>query len=339
MRQFSDALQFWYASNKRDLPWRHTQEAYLIWLSEVILQQTRVQQGLSYFHKFAQNFPTIQDMAAAKEQEILNLWQGLGYYSRARNMHKAAKFIIDNHKGKFPKSFDELLTLPGVGNYTAAAIASFAFDLPHAVLDGNVFRVLSRYFNFGEYINTLTGQKHFQKLANELLDKKNSATHNQAMMELGAMICTPKNPKCDLCPLMDSCEGKAKNTWSDLPRKKGKIKVRERHLNYFVCLENDRFLLNKRGEKDIWANMYEFPLLEGEQVDTAHLGEIRHIKSIGHKLTHQNLKVHFYVLPSEKLKRFFPLAEWVDLDELKDHPLPRVIERFMEEEFQLNTKH
>jgi A/G-specific adenine glycosylase len=331
MSHFSEQLQAWYQQNKRDLPWRNTSNPYHIWLSEIILQQTRVQQGMSYYHKFIDTFLNINDLARASEQEVLNLWQGLGYYSRGRNLHKAAKMVVDEFQNRFPTNFEDIRKLPGVGNYTAAAIASFAFNLPHAVVDGNVYRVLSRYFNTDEFIDTPQGQKYFQALADELLDKQNPASHNQAIMELGALVCTPRNPNCENCPLADSCLAKANNTWLDLPRKKGKIKVRNRQLNYFVLIENDKVLLQKRGEKDIWANMYEFPMLETEQLDTRLIENLEFVKSMNHKLTHQNLEVHFYKLQDEDQLKIEHSGSWISIDDLKNYPLPRVIERFLEE--------
>lgn len=336
MPYFSNQIQSWYLKNKRELPWRATKNPYHIWLSEIILQQTRVHQGMSYYHKFVSQFEDVSSLANASEQEVLNLWQGLGYYTRGRNLHKASKIITNKYDGCFPTTYANILSLPGVGKYTAAAVASFAFDLPHAVVDGNVYRVLSRYFNSDMFIDTPEGQRFYQKLADELLDSGNPATHNQAIMELGALICTPKNPNCNACPLADSCEAKSKNTWSALPRKKGKIKVHERHLHYFVSMKNDFLLLQKRGEKDIWANMFEFPMLEGEQLEAPILDRVSHIKTMNHKLTHQNLTVHFY--DAKDLEKRFPDSFWMPLDDLKNHPLPRVIERFLEEEYDLVSR-
>jgi A/G-specific adenine glycosylase len=331
MSHFTQQIQIWYHTNKRDLPWRDTKNPYHIWLSEIILQQTRVQQGMSYYHKFISHFEDIRSLASASEQEVLNLWQGLGYYSRGRNLHKAAKMLVEEFDTHFPTNYRDILKLPGVGSYTAAAIASFAFDLPHAVVDGNVYRVLSRYFNTNEFIDTPQGQKYYQALANELLDRNNPATHNQAIMELGALVCTPRNPNCEKCPLSNSCSAKAQNTWAVLPVKKGKVKVRNRALHYFVCIENDKILLQQRGEKDIWANMYEFPMLETEQLDTRLMENLEFVKSMNHKLTHQSLEVHFYKLQDEDQLKIEHSGSWISIDDLKNYPLPRVIERFLEE--------
>jgi len=337
MSLFSTELQFWFDQNHRDLPWRRTRNPYLIWLSEVILQQTRVQQGLSYYLNFAKNYPEISDLAKAPEQEVLNMWQGLGYYSRARNMLKTAQFINEHRGGIFPRTHRELLELPGVGSYTAAAIGSFAFDLPLAVVDGNVYRVLSRYFNIDEFIDTTSGQKMYQNLANELLDCKNPAAHNQAIMELGALICTPKNPDCGNCPLNLGCQARAEKNWVNLPRKKGKVKIRNRIFHYMVCQKNGALALCKRSGKDIWTNMYEFPMVEeinGVSVEFP----VNPVKTVNHKLTHQNLTVHFYFIEKIEDLLLKQTLEWIKIDEIKKLPLPRVIEKFIAEELNLDTK-
>lgn len=335
---FSTELQLWYGVNHRDLPWRNTTNPYFIWLSEVILQQTRVQQGLSYYDKFTTYYPSLRQLATAEEQEVLNLWQGLGYYSRARNMHKTARHIVEHLNGEFPATLNGLLSLPGVGNYTAAAVGSFAFDLPLAVVDGNVYRVLSRYFNLDEFIDTGKGQKYFQQLADELLDKERPALHNQAIMELGALVCTPKNPSCAICPLQTSCEAKQEHTWSDLPKKKGKVKVKNRTFHYFVVIQDDALILQQRGDKDIWANMYEFPLIEGESLPESLPDGITRVKTVTHKLTHQHLAVHFY--NAHTLLDFFSTENQflIPFESLKNYPLPRVIEKFLEEEMQLVSR-
>lgn len=335
MSLFSTELQRWYKQYKRDLPWRNTRDPYLIWLSEVILQQTRVQQGMSYYLKFLDHFPTVFDLSNASEQNVLNLWQGLGYYSRARNMHKTAQFIVQNHQGVFPERFDELMKLPGVGTYTAAAVASFAFNLPHAVVDGNVYRVLSRYFNSDEYIDTGIGQKFYQNLADELLDKEFPAQHNQAIMELGALVCTPKNPSCEACPLLHSCEAFAKKTFHQLPQKKGKVKVKNRTLNYLITVDDEFIYLQKRGAKDIWANMFEFPQIDELLLAESNKHALQLLQQVNHKLTHQNLTVNFFSSPTLgnhlTEKNLFAIS----LQELKNYPLPRVIEKFLEERYNL----
>lgn len=335
MSLFSTELQIWYNQSKRDLPWRNTNNPYFIWLSEIILQQTRVQQGMSYYYKFIEHFPSVESLSNASEQEVLNLWQGLGYYSRARNMHKTAKFISEELKGEFPSSYDGLLNLPGVGKYTAAAIASFGFGLPHAVVDGNVYRVLSRCFNIDLYIDTGDGQKYFQALADELIDKLNPAIHNQALMELGALVCVPKNPKCDVCPLNASCEARVNGNIENLPRKKSKIKVKNRTLNYFLSVKENTIFIQKRGSKDIWANMFELPLIEGDELTREILDSVVYMRSMNHKLTHQNLTVNFYQPRDQGLIGFNEEIFEVALDDLKNYPLPRVIEKFLVEELEI----
>ncbi len=234
---FNNELLSWYTNNKRDLPWRHTTDPYIIWLSEIILQQTRVEQGMPYFNRFVEHYPNVSSFAAADENEILKLWQGLGYYSRARNMLKTARLVQEQYNGAFPSAYDELITLKGIGEYTAAAISSFAANEPRAVIDGNVYRVLARYFGISEDINSTTGKKIFRITADELLNREHPALHNQAMMELGAMICKPKNPACGTCPVREGCYAFLNNATAALPVKINKVKVRERFFNYFLVVK------------------------------------------------------------------------------------------------------
>ena len=234
MHPFSQKIIFWYEHNKRDLPWRNTRDPYLIWLSEIILQQTRVDQGMSYYLKFVGEFPTVKQLAKADNEKVMKLWQGLGYYSRARNLHTTAKIILLEHKGVFPKEFETILALKGVGEYTAAAIASFAYNKPYAVVDGNVYRVLSRVFDISTPIDSTQGKKEFNHLAGELLDKNKPAIYNQAIMEFGAMQCKPINPYCAVCPLNTMCLAYSKKLVAELPVKSKKTKVRDRYFNYIV---------------------------------------------------------------------------------------------------------
>jgi A/G-specific adenine glycosylase len=259
---FSTELISWYNDNKRDLPWRNTTDAYIIWLSEIILQQTRVEQGMPYFYRFSEKYPTVTAFAAAHEDEILRLWQGLGYYSRGRNMLKTAQLVQEKYNGVFPTRYDELIRLKGVGEYTAAAISSFAANEVRAVVDGNVYRVLARYFGIDEPINSPKGKKMFQKIADEVLDKARPAMHNQAMMEFGAMLCKPKNPACGICPVRIGCIAFKTNATTYLPVKINKVNVRERFFNYMLISDGKKILMNKRDESDIWANMYDLPLIE-----------------------------------------------------------------------------
>ncbi|TWI99343.1 A/G-specific DNA-adenine glycosylase [Mucilaginibacter frigoritolerans] len=346
---FTNELIQWYQQHKRDLPWRHTTDAYVIWLSEIILQQTRVEQGLPYFRKFLEHYPDVQHFAAASEDDVLKLWQGLGYYSRGRNMLKTARMVMDNYNGSFPQRYDELLKLKGIGEYTAAAIASFSAGEAKAVVDGNVYRVLARYFGISEPINSPKGKKIFQQTANDLLNEQQPGLHNQAMMEFGAMLCKPKNAACGICPIREGCYAFLHNAVSSLPVKENKVKIRERYFNYFLITDGDKVLMNKRGEKDIWANMYDLPLIETDTLPTPDelfslpmvkevfgqgiiLSEILPLKK--HILTHQRLYVRVFVLKNQpvKLKEqyFFTTTE-----DLKKLAIPKIIFLFIKNIFNL----
>lgn len=341
---FSGVLIDWYGEKKRDLPWRKTTDPYRIWLSEIMLQQTRVNQGLPYYVKFIQNFPTVFDLAKAEEKKVLKLWQGLGYYTRARNLHYTARYVAEKHNGKFPKTYKGLLKLKGVGDYTASAIASICYQEPVAVLDGNVFRVLSRYFGTEIPIDSTEGKKWFKKLAEKSLDKNRPALHNQAIMEFGAVQCMPKNPQCNKCPLASDCKA-FQNGWVEkLPVTTKKTKTRTRHLNYlvFVSEENTTILL-KRERKGIWRNLYEFPLIESETFTEAHIKEngfstlneppeLYNPKPIKHLLSHQKLLVKFWVLRCKKLpERKFENGEIiVDFSKIPEFPVPVVLGKFIE---------
>ncbi|HBD25369.1 A/G-specific adenine glycosylase [Flavobacterium sp.] len=340
--EFSNSLIHWYLQNKRDLPWRNTTNPYPIWLSEIMLQQTRVAQGLPYFLSFTDAFPTIFDLANADEEQVLKLWQGLGYYSRARNLHATAKHIAFELNGEFPPTYKELLKLKGVGEYTAAAIASFSYNEPVAVLDGNVFRVLSRYFNVDSDISLPKTKTEFQQLAQEVLDKKNPALFNQAIMEFGALQCVPKNPDCNSCVLNSSCAALQHKKVSELPVKTKKTKVTNRYLNYLILKDSDsNYIVQKREGKGIWENLYEFPVLETDFL----LSEKDAIDQISkmqfynqkpseililqneitlHKLSHQHLHIRFFELRfSSKLPDSKPFTA------IQKLPFPIVIHNFM----------
>ncbi|SFC46061.1 A/G-specific adenine glycosylase [Parapedobacter composti] len=313
---FSDDIIGWYAQNKRDLPWRHTKDPYVIWLSEVILQQTRVEQGLPYFHRFLLHYPNVQAFANAPEDELLMHWQGLGYYSRARNMHKAARAVVAEHGGVFPSRYADLIKLKGIGEYTAAAIASFAADEPKAVVDGNVFRLLARYFGIDTPINSTNGKKLFFQLAEELLDTGHPGLYNQGVMEFGALQCRPKNPRCGSCVLRLDCRALKEGRVDQLPVKlKGKAS-RNRYFNYFIVTEDDRLLMNKRGKGDIWENLYELPLIETPHAVTvqelesreeviACFGEHAALQLVAgpvkHVLSHQNLFAQFVAVGAPQI--------------------------------------
>lgn len=306
-RYFSKKVVRWYEKNRRDLPWRETKDPYRIWLSEIILQQTRVNQGLPYYLEFAETFPSVFDLAAAPEQKVLRLWQGLGYYTRARNLHKCAKEVVARYNGKFPKTSDELKALPGIGDYTAAAIASISFGQSVAVVDGNVFRVLARIFGIDTPINTPEGRRVFTKLANELVPKQNPDIHNQAMMEFGARFCTPRNPLCEICPFQSDCFAYKNSLQHLLPVKLQLKKARKRYFYYFAIQKGKSFLMKKREEKDIWQGLYDFVLVETKRpVDPVKLfteekslkkfkkGKLSEISSMyKHMLSHQLIHSRF----------------------------------------------
>jgi A/G-specific adenine glycosylase len=338
---FSQSLISWYLINKRDLPWRNTSNPYPIWLSEIMLQQTRVAQGLPYFNKFLEHFPTVFDLANASEEQVLKHWQGLGYYSRARNMHKTAQIIANDFNGIFPNNFSNLLKLKGVGEYTAAAIASFAYNEIVPVVDGNVYRVLSRYFNIETDIASSSAKKEFTALAKELIPIDKPALFNQAIMEFGALQCVPKNPNCTHCVLNNSCVALQKNKVASLPVKLKKTKVTERYFNYLIFDDSsNKTLLNKRIDKGIWHNLYEFPVIETESVvseaeiidlinETFTNYEISSISNyeynVRHKLSHQLLTIHFYHVKVET-----KIANAIDFNTLSQFPVPVVIHKFIE---------
>ncbi len=273
-KAFTTLLLEWATTHERPMPWKGEKKPYLIWLSEIILQQTRVEQGLNYFLKFKRQYPTIKELADAPEDEVMKTWEGLGYYSRARNLHATAKYIAYELDSVFPTTYDTILNLKGVGPYTAAAIASFAYDLPHAVLDGNVFRVLARHFGIETPIDSTKGRKEFKILADELIDHKKAAAYNQAIMDFGAACCTPKKPNCTTCVLQKNCTALQTQKVANLPFKEKKLKKRTRYFSYLVINKKNTVWINKRLQKDIWQNLYEFPLIETEKdIDRTELFE------------------------------------------------------------------
>ncbi len=339
---FSKLLIDWYLQNKRDLPWRNTTNPYPIWLSEIILQQTRVAQGMPYFFSFTTAFPTVFDLANAHEEQVLKLWQGLGYYSRARNLHQTAQYIANELGGVFPNNYKELLKLKGIGEYTAAAIASFAFKEVVPVVDGNVFRVLSRYFDIETDIASASAKKEFSALALELISKDNPALFNQAIMEFGALQCVPKSPNCGACIFNESCAALQKKKVDQLPVKLKKLKVRNRFFNYIIFSdEEENTIIQKRTEKGIWHNLYEFPLIETDQEEDFNImskqiqnefnthtiltiGEYQS-KSLIHKLSHQHLHIKFW-----NVKVAGSIKNGINKLDLKTFPFPIVIHDFIE---------
>jgi len=340
---FSNILILWYLKNKRDLPWRKTKSPYYIWLSEIILQQTKISQGTIYYLNFFENFPNIESLASAHEDEVLKLWQGLGYYSRARNLHKTAIHINLNLNGKFPEVYEELIKLKGIGDYTASAIASICFNQPNATVDGNVYRLFSRYFGIATPINTTKGIKEFKNLAQLLLNIEDPGTHNQAMMEFGALVCSPKNPDCTYCPLNTSCYALQNDKIKELPVKENKIKIKIRYFNYLVFKsKNTHTIVQQRKGKGIWENLFEFPLIESDNELKVHeiltngsfqlimKDKSYHVtkfnsKQIVHKLSHQHLFTNFWLITTKNT-----LKNTILWDNLSNFAFPTLIQNFID---------
>lgn len=342
-----DTLINWYDENHRDLPWRHDPTPYEVWLSEVILQQTRVNQGMDYYLRFVEKWPTVSALANASEEEVLKMWQGLGYYSRARNLHKCAKQVVEHYHGEFPADYEQLKKLQGIGDYTAAAIASIAFNLPQAVVDGNVYRVLARLFDIDTPINNNESPKTFARLADELLNREQPGLHNQALMEFGALHCTPKNPNCLLCPLQAQCLAFAQQTVMQRPVKLQKTKVTTRYFNYLVIKIKGSIYLHKRSDNDIWKNLYDFPCIESEKplsvdevVATEQFKQLIGNKTFTltkvspvftHKLTHRTILALFIEIKLEQkllhieTKGLFLTRE----TDLGSFPIPRLIDLYL----------
>ena len=353
MHPFAERLLLWAESLVRPMPWRGERDPYRVWLSEVILQQTRVAQGAAYYHRFLEAFPTVSDLAKASEDEVLALWQGLGYYSRARNLHKAAKQVAD--LGRFPDTYKDLLKLPGVGPYTAAAVGSLAFGLPVAVVDGNVYRVLSRQFGVHEPIDRPAGQRTFATLAQELLPPSKAAAYNQAIMDFGATVCMPKAPQCRTCPVNTSCEALAAGQVQQLPRKVGKVKRRTRYFDYLHIADSvGRILTYRRPAGDIWQGLYDLPLVESEtsfaerpaiEVALAALGLVGDVESVSqprkHVLSHQDLLARYWRVEvtsghlqhsrEDNLGQLPTQYEWTSREELLQRGIPKLLQRYLTE--------
>ncbi len=340
-------LLLWYSKNKRSFLWRESQDPYKVWLSEVILQQTRTEQGLPYFKRFLNAYPRLGDLALAKEDEVLKLWQGLGYYSRARNLHFTAQFIHNKLGGIFPNTFESLIKLKGVGDYTASAIASICFGIPQAVVDGNVYRFLSRYFGIETPINSTSGHKIFKKKAMNMMGHSHPGTFNQAMMEFGSIHCTPKRPKCPSCPFSKNCAALNQNKISTLPVKTSRTKIKKRYFNYLVVSDHqDHYVFEKRLNKGIWQNLYQFPLLEStkgikskntliahpnfpEKFSTINKTiKLLNSKPVTHKLTHQILEVNFW-----QIKTNMKLNNCVSKESIDRFAVPVVIDDFLKKFF------
>ncbi len=344
MESLSSVLLSWYADHGRDLPWRQTRDPYRVWVSEIILQQTRVAQGYDYYQRFVERFPTVEDLASASSDEVMQQWEGLGYYSRARNLHAAAKQVME--LGGFPVDYEGIRSLKGVGDYTAAAIASFVYGLPTAVVDGNVYRVLSRYYGIDTPIDTTAGKKTFAVLAQEVLDQKQPALHNQAIMDFGAIQCTPKSPDCSACPLLDSCAAYNGKRVDLLPVKSKKTAVKERFFTYIIILEESSVFLHRRSSGDIWTGLYEPLLFESSAKlslddafakisaygnQTKYLKLLASVEGLKHQLTHRTLYADAYVLEcdgagDDSLLKLLPDDYIkVPLSELSKYASPRLV--------------
>lgn len=340
---FSNTIEKWYQEYKRELPWRESADPYVIWISEIILQQTRVVQGYDYFMRFMKRFPDVATLAQADEDEVMKYWQGLGYYSRARNLHAAAKSM----NGVFPKTYPEVRALKGVGDYTAAAICSFAYNMPYAVVDGNVYRVLSRYLGIDTPIDSTEGKKLFAAVADELLDKKNPALYNQAIMDFGAIQCSPQSPNCMFCPLASGCSALAGGMVAQLPVKQHKTKTTNRYFNYIYVRMGAYTLINKRTGNDIWKNLFEFPLIETPEAVSEEefpaLSEFRAMfaegetpivrlvcRDVKHVLSHRVIYANFYMVDLPENSQSFTFYQKIKADELEQYAVSRLVHAFIE---------
>jgi len=345
---FNIPLHYWFSLYRRDLPWRNTTDPYKIWLSEIILQQTRIDQGLAYYNRFVAEFPTISDLASAPEDKVLKLWQGLGYYSRARNLHTTARFIVETQNGVFPNEYKNILSMKGIGEYTAAAIASISFNLEYPTVDGNVYRVLSRFFGIEDPIDTSSGKKIFANLAKELIKGTEPALHNQALMEFGALQCVPKSPDCPICPLGEKCFAYSNQKVNQLPVKQGKTKQRNRFFNYLVIENSGLLCIRKRTGNDIWKNLYEFPYVETEvksnieevlnSIDflsilpESHNVEVNRITEWKtHILSHQKIHYRFILITTDLDFISLDNITRVNKEDIFNFAVPRLLEAFLDD--------
>lgn len=330
----------WYQNHKRQLPWRTDKDPYKIWLSEIILQQTRIDQGTPYYEKFLSHYPCIFEMAKAPEDEILKHWQGLGYYSRARNMHHTAKVIVNDYQGIFPQDYKSIRLLKGIGDYTASILLSVCFNQPYAVVDGNVSRVVSRLFGIKDFIDKPEGQKIIKQKATEILDKQNPGDFNEALMDFGSMVCTPSNPNCCECPLSNHCYAFIHNEQNLLPFKSQKKELRKRYFHYYYLEQEGFIFVKKRNNSDIWKSLYEFPLIE-KNIDTSPTNEevaqtfgVQHCKvelvfEMKHKLTHQAIQIKFYKLMSKEKINDTKGSQLIKIQEINQYAVPKPIEKFL----------
>lgn len=343
MSGFEQEIYNWFLENKRDLPWRKTTDPYKIWISEIILQQTRVAQGTNYYNRFIEEFPTITDLAKAPEDTVLKLWQGLGYYTRARNLHFTAKYIVNNYNGVFPADYKTILSLKGIGKYTAAAIASIAFNLPHAAVDGNVYRVISRYFGISTPIDSEKGKIEIQKIASDLIQSDNAGFHNQAFMEFGALQCTPKSPVCNSCPVNKSCYAFNFKLTDQIPAKSKKIKQSTRFFYYYIIDNKNSVLLEKRNGNDIWKNLYQFPMVESQKELSDHeiiklqipvsgiqKANVKTVSAaIKHILTHQTIYARFIHIETENYNLNESNFIQVNKKDIYKFAVPKLLEQYL----------
>ena len=349
-KKFTQLLMQWHLqSNNRLMPWKGEKDPYKIWLSEIILQQTRVEQGWSYYEKFIQQYPTVQHLAKAKDEQVFKLWEGLGYYNRCKNLLFTARFITQKYKGKFPDQYDDIISLKGIGPYTAAAIASFAYNLPYAVVDGNVFRVLSRVFGIDTAIDSSEGKNTFSTAANKVLDKKQAGLYNQAIMDFGATVCKPMLPTCSHCPLQKICSAFQQGRVNQLPVKEKVLQKKNRWLYYFLFEHDNQILIHKRGGKDIWENLFEFYVVETdaqqkwnndlvndwlkEQLDIKKANIIHISEIFAQQLTHQHIKGQFIKIQLSKMPSALKQYQWIEKKKLKQLALPKFINQYLEQSF------
>jgi len=343
---FTQRLLEWYVPEDRPLPWKNESDPYRIWLSEIILQQTRVKQGIPYYERFIKAYPTVCDLARAPEDEVMKHWEGLGYYSRARNMMVAARTICHNYQGNFPNTYEDIRALKGVGDYTAAAIASFAFNLPHAVLDGNVYRVLARFFGIDQPTNTTQAKKLFTELAHQLLASNQADRYNQAIMDFGATLCTPKKPDCASCPLQTHCVAYQTSRVDQLPQRKPKAPRRIRYFHFLLFNYDNQIIIRRREKKDVWQKLYEFPLLETTQLlnEDQLIQELKHwplaqnttltirevSKPFRQLLSHQDIRARFFEIEcSSPVQPPAETGKWISRNELSAYPFPRIIDWYL----------
>jgi A/G-specific adenine glycosylase len=350
---FNNAITFWFKDNKRNLPWRKTKDPYKIWVSEIILQQTRVNQGIEYYERFIKKFKSIEALAITDAIEVLKIWQGLGYYSRARHMHETARKIVDDMEGVFPRKFDEIIKLKGIGNYTAAAIASICFGEKVPVVDGNVFRIISRYKGIYTPIDSSIAFSEFFSIVGKLMSNSNPGNFNQALMELGATICTPKKPNCIHCPVNNSCYARINNKIEAFPVKNKNPKIRNRYFNYLVIADRECIIMKKRTQNDIWKSLFDFPLIESnENLSIDELFQMNEFKNVWkykkeqllnvskiykHKLTHQIIYARFYEfhLRNSEVPVIADIRK-TRLKQLYQLPVPRLVDKYLSTEFGIN---